>query len=1314
MALIQSTGLGTQALGADTVKKIIDAEKEDAEKRINQSSGLVKAQITAYGELKSRMSKFQDVINKLADPKVAGALTASSSDESLLAVQASESASAGNYSLQINNTAKAHSIASKRFSSEYSVVGEGKLTFSFGTNQYDGSGNLTGQSSNANRPNKTITIDSSNRTLTGIRNAINNAKMGVTARVVNDGSGFRLSISSNETGESNGMQIFAQDNTGNPLTSGLGVLNFNSNQQGTGFAQQTSKGEDARLEINGLQVSRSTNTIDDVIDGVTLNIKNADASKQLTVSLKPDTEALKKHLREFVETYNNMKEVLDDVTQFNPNNQKAGLLIGDSLVRGIESRIKSMISTPIQGLEGQTYNTLASLGIGTDRTNDFKMMFSSTVFNKAMATASKNVSKLLSVSGRTTDSQIRYMNTSIKTKPGTYDVEITKLATKASLTTNSVAGLNFASPVAINDSNDNFSINVDGKNVAVSLRHGNYNTGNELAEHLTQQINGALGSKHISVAVNYNAADSNFTFTSNAYGSKSEIAFSSLDSETANTLGFNTLGQGAYIGRGMNVLGQEAMSGKGAMTQIGNKALSATSGGLDFSANNATFALKVDGQPAVNVSVNQNAAGQDLNADGVFGDRKDTLQAIQNAIDSTSLNGKVKASFNTNGYLVFNTVAVGSARSIEISAVGTNTNDRLLGLQSNQGVQSNGVNAGINLSSAAEFKVKVDGTTSTTAVSIPAGTYATGQALASAIQTQLAAKLSSDPAFANKIKGASTDTGSRNISNTIDFSTNRSGFVVNVNGVEKEIVVNSGSTNNITSIQAQLDSEFGPNIVTASLDGNGLKLTTNTTGHDKFIEVKSDGRGARTSAGADMSTGIDFSGANNATFTLSIGNKDINVNVTENASAGGAQANLVAVQNAINTALDAHADFAPGDVVARLDANNKIYIQTRAEKGIRTASSFGKNAQIQVKNLGGTAASNLGLVAETKANGYEGFGLNKNRKYGYDLTPEVTYKANTQDKTGRFEIKVGGSTTNVRFDGLNSSALQVLGLQNSADYAPKPAKGQDAQGTINGKEASGEGQYLRAVDGNVKAKNGYYIAGKAHDFSQGSGITITNGNNKFKINVDGVEEQITLNVGDTFTTGKQFARAIEVAINTRSGFSSRGIAVKVEFTNDPQAYAHQKLSIVSGSVGSKSVVEITEISAGASNITGFIKGIADGAQGTDRVGDVEESSGLRIQVLGGALGKRGSVTYVSGFADQVKDMMKNFLDRKGSIALREEALQKQSAELVKSKKELDERMEKKAENLRSKFLYNDKIVSKLNTTLDYLKQQFAAMNNSKK
>src|SRR5690606_19127434 len=124
---------------------------------------------------------------------------------------------------------------------------------------------------------------------------------------------------------------------------------------------------------------------------------------------------------------------------------------------------------------------------------------------------------------------------------------------------------------------------------------------------------------------------------------------------------------------------------------------------------NASFTLDI-GDGSVAVTVSQNAAGTDLYGDGVFGDRNDTLQAVQNALDNTAgLAGAVTASFDKHGFLTFTTNAIGAAQRIEITGVGTGTSDVLLGLRGDQGPVTNGKVPGLTLGSPIEFNVQVDG-----------------------------------------------------------------------------------------------------------------------------------------------------------------------------------------------------------------------------------------------------------------------------------------------------------------------------------------------------------------------------------------------------------------------------------------------------------------------------------------------------------------------------------------------------------------------------------------------------------------------------
>lgn len=1309
MATLESLGLGSGVLTTDLIDKLIKAERDSTDLRLDRRQELTEAKITAYGEVKSRMSKMQDAAIALSSPTLTGATTATSSDESILSVDTGLGAEPGSYSVEVINTAKSHSLATNTYSSIDEVVGTGKLVFNFGELEYDSNGNVIGQSANAKKGSATIQIGESNRTLAGIRDAINKAGIGINASIVNDGTGYRLQLTSAETGKENAFTIDALDGSGNALTTGLGDFAFNENQVNL---TQTSKAEDAELLVNGLTIRRSSNSVDEVIKGVTLNLHNADVGKTVNINITADIEGLTNTLQSFVDSYNELKEFVDDLSKYDASAQIGGLLMGDSAIRGMMENLRAMISQPIVGLNGK-YRSLTELGINTNQDNKYLLDFDTNALAKALTENRNDVVGLLSKTGSASDVHITYMNDSVNTKPGSYEVEITQLATQAKYQGNSLALLDFANPVVIDGNNNKFTINVNGKNAAVELKEGSYATGEELAKQIALQINSneSLKESGHSVSVDFNAAEKRFDVTSNLYGSASKLSFTSVSSNVANTLGFAATGAGTYKGVELSTLSADAFAGRGATTLAGDKTVD-SSVGIDFAANNATFSLSLNGATAVDVVVDQKALGVDLNGDGVHGDRNDTLQAIQNAIDATSLNGAVVASFNSAGQLIFTTTEKTANASLEITQVGSTASDELLGLRDDQGVSQNGKDPGVTFGSDVKFKIEVDGLESVDKVTVPAGTYATGNDLAAAVQQALQNTLSSDNAFAGGVTGASTATGDRDISTGIDFATANAGFRLNVNGVEKEIVVNGSDTDNLVNIQAALNAEFGAGVVTANLDGNGLKLTTDATGHEQFIEVVSDGRGAKSASFGNLDNPLDFTGGNNATFTLTVDGIDINVDV--NGKGNGGATNLNMIQQSLDAALEQSGQFQAGDVRARMDDSGNLYFETLSKNGTRTAATFGANASLEIKNVSGNASSMLGLTDATVINGYDGFGLTTGqRTFGYDLTPEVTYQINPDTKLGSLNINIGGAGTQVRFSELDSAAISFLGLQDKENYVEKIAQGKDVAGFIDGVEAKGEGMFLRAQTGSEKATNGYYLGNEAWDFA--TSLELTAANSKFTVSIDGVEAEVQLNYPASYNSGEALATVLQKAINETQAFKDAKVGVKVEYTDDPNSFADKKFSMISASTGEKSEVKITQISAEAANAFGFVTGIGNGEVGKAQVGKDSGAAGIRIQVSGGSLGKRGTVDFVSGFGDQLKNILSGFLNgAKSLISSREAGFDKDLANVEKDRTRLNERMDSMEARLKASFQYNDAIVAKLNSTLDFVKMQFEAMANSMK
>lgn len=1326
MAAISSLGIGSDLLNNELLENIINADKAAAELRLDSQQQVLDAKISAYGDIQSKLYDFSAAAIKLADSDNAGATKATSSDESILTATATTSAPAGVYDVEVQRTAKANSLVSQSYATTTSALNmEGDLTFRLGTTTYTEPVPPTlvydAFTVNPDAATKTISM-TTGMSLSELRDEINKQDFGVQASIVNDGSGYVLQLTSEKTGENNSMEIVATDAGGALATSGISAFAYNKNQATPASNMtQTQQAQDAIIVVNGLAVTRESNEVTELIDGVTLSLKSEDVGSSVTITVGADVAGISENIQDMIDAYNEFQEVYKDLTKFDSDSNTGSLLLGDSTLRGINSQIKNMMTSTVDGVVGTNFRSLSELGIYTDQNNDFKLAFNSSKFISGLNESREAVSAVFSTQGTATDGSLTYLNESINTKSGTYGVEVTQLATQGSYQGGSVDLLDFLAPVVINDGNDVFTLGLNGRAAAITLTQGSYATGEELATEIQLQINSAEDFKNYghSATVVFDPANKSFDITSNKYGSSSEVYIAFTDTNTANTLGFAEKGKGEYKGTELTSLNTEYFDGHGTSSVPGLSTVAETAG-INFSAANASFSLSLNGAPAEAVTINLNASGSDLNGDSVYGDRKDILQAIQTGIDANGvLNGNVVASFDNNNKLLLTTTNASATDSIEITAVGSNSSDVLLGLSATDGVRINGKDPGLTFGANVNFEVILDGTTSANTVSLPLGTYLTGNDLAAAVQAAMNTDLAGDANLSGLASNAVTNEGTRDISANIDFSTVNSGFVLNVNGVEKTIIMDADSGNNITDIQAKLDTAYGAGVVTAALgSGNGLELTNAAlpASHDDYIQVVSDGRGAYTNGGGVIAGGVDFSGVNNATFDLLVDGVTLNVDVNTNASGGDKTSTLSAVQSALDLSILNNSAFEVGDVVAKLDSvTDQIYFETMSNDGIKTAGMFGSGASIEIKNTNANAQGALGLpVADTAyTGGYDNFGLDNEFTFGSDINASVSYEYDGVSDKGRLVINVGGHDTTVAFASVDPAAISWLGIHEPDGSESVVKTGNDVEGTINGVEAKGTGQFLSAQNGNKDATNGYYVANQSDIINTGS-IIIDATNDTFTIEIDGFESSVTVPQG-TYGTGAEFAGYLEDAINEDLEIEAADLKVKVEYTDDITSALHGTFGIISHSEGPGSSVLIKDANSKVSTDYGFVIGKADGEEGKAQDGEIDDASGIRLKILGGALGDRGSVSYVSGIADQLKDLMQNILDPSGGIlATKFESLDAQNETLTQDRESFEKRISAKEAQLAAQFAYNDAIIASLNITGSFLTSQFEAMNNAQK
>jgi flagellar hook-associated protein 2 len=335
MGAISSLGIGSGLDLNGLLDQLEDAEREKLVP-IEQQAETEQTKISAYGQLESALSTFQDSASALADGSLFESLSTNVSGEAVSAA-ADETAMPGSYNITVDTMATRGTLASDGVGdaeAALTTVAQ-DMTFAFG----DGSETTVA-----------IAADSS---LEDIRDAINaDENAGVNATIINDGTENRLALSSRETGADASISSFSFELDA-PFDPDGGADNGGLN---TGTHQG---GSDASLNVNGIDITSPTNQVEGAIQGVTLNLQSEGDS---TVAVEQDTLAVREAVTSFVDSYNALKESTGELTSFNQETGQAGPLNGDSTVRTVESRMRSVLSGGV-AQEGDGFSMLSQVGI---------------------------------------------------------------------------------------------------------------------------------------------------------------------------------------------------------------------------------------------------------------------------------------------------------------------------------------------------------------------------------------------------------------------------------------------------------------------------------------------------------------------------------------------------------------------------------------------------------------------------------------------------------------------------------------------------------------------------------------------------------------------------------------------------------------------------------------------------------------------------------------------------------------------------------------------------------------------------------------
>ncbi|PIE24689.1 MAG: hypothetical protein CSA62_02330 [Planctomycetota bacterium] len=327
-----------------------------------------------YKELGDKLEELQDKAKSLRLQGDLLGFKAKTNNDGFVSVSTSGNAVPGTYEIKVNSLAKAEvRTSSGHADKDVTGHGTGILWIEVGDNGP-----------------QSISLDSNNNTLEGIAAAINaNGDMDVSASVVDTGKAsnpYKLVITSKVTGEK-GNITFSASPSDTALTSFVDDLNNNANR--------VVAAKNASIDYNGLTISRSSNSITDLIPGVTIDLigehglkTNDPSSTKITVS--SDSEVTSKKIKEFVDAYNavvDFAKAQNKVTQNQKAKEgeqqtKASPLLGDSALRTVTSVLRSIVGNSVD-TGNESYELLSQIGISSDR--DGKLTFSQSKFDEALA-----------------------------------------------------------------------------------------------------------------------------------------------------------------------------------------------------------------------------------------------------------------------------------------------------------------------------------------------------------------------------------------------------------------------------------------------------------------------------------------------------------------------------------------------------------------------------------------------------------------------------------------------------------------------------------------------------------------------------------------------------------------------------------------------------------------------------------------------------------------------------------------------------------------------------------------------------------------
>lgn len=433
---------------------------------LQTDSRRLESKISALGSIKSKVAAFQEAAAVLSRPETLRSISATTGDGAGFKVSTLTSARSGEHQVQVMQLAQPQKLVTTGQTSAQAPIGTGTVVLGLGSGEA--------------RTTAEITIGSGNNSLRGIQDAINSAGLGIQATIIQDGSTapHRLVLTTTATGQSQQIDIQV---TGDEALRTL--LEHQPNEVGGRTLQQTLSPQNAVVNIDGLAIQSTGNTLAGAIEGVTITATAVDSTPK-ALSISPNSSALEEKLSALVSTYNDLTQSIRSSTSYDLNSRSGAVLYGESGLRNMLTQVRTLMASPTSN-PGKL-SRISQLGVEFQK--DGTLALNATKLADVLATQPADVEYLLTAKGAASDAGLEFSRFSDAAKTGSHSVVVTQLPSAGK-----IEGASPAFPaVLVSGVNDQLELVAGGASIGLDLGSFTAMDVDSLATQLRSSLDAAL------------------------------------------------------------------------------------------------------------------------------------------------------------------------------------------------------------------------------------------------------------------------------------------------------------------------------------------------------------------------------------------------------------------------------------------------------------------------------------------------------------------------------------------------------------------------------------------------------------------------------------------------------------------------------------------------------------------------------------------------------------------------------------------------------------------------------------------------------